>query len=80
MGSMWRLEIDLQILSPTNGGPYKLVLRYMPVSKTTLQFTRSARFSIGYLVVNRWVHLPFVASARWFGTVFLESQSFEPTP
>lgn len=69
----------LQFLSPTNGGPYKLVLRYIPVSKTTLQFTRSARFSIGNLV-TRWVRLPFVTSARWFGTVFLESQSFEATP
>jgi len=69
----------LRVLSPTNRGPYKLVLQYMPLSETSLQFARSARFRIGKLL-NSWVRPPPTTSARLFGTDFLESQSFEPTP
>ena len=69
----------LQIWFPTNGGPYKLVLQCLPASKTTPQFYSSARWRVVH-VLSRWVHPSFVTQARWYGCVFVESQSFDATP
>jgi hypothetical protein len=69
----------LQVWSPTNGGQYKLVLQCLPASKSTPQFYGSARFRIASFL-SPWVHPSFATQARWYGSLFAESQSFETKP
>lgn len=69
----------IQMWIPTNGGPYKLVLYCLPASKTTPAFYRSARVRI-VTFLSPWVQPSFATQARWYGTVFAESQSFETSP
>jgi hypothetical protein len=66
----------VQVWSPTNGGPYKLVLYCVPVSKTTPQFQRSVRFRMANFI-SRLVHPSLATQARWYGALFVESQPFE---
>lgn len=68
-----------QVWMPTNGGPYKLVLQCMPASRTTPQFYRSARFRF-FNFLSRWFRPSFALQARWYGSVYVESQSFEVAP
>ena len=69
----------LQVWSPTNGGQYKLVLQCLPASKSTPQFYGSARFRIASFL-SPWVHPSLATQARWYGSLFAESQSFETKP
>jgi hypothetical protein len=69
----------IQVWSPTNGGPYKLVLYCLPASKNTPQFYGSARVRIASFI-SPWVNPSFVRQGRWYGTIFEESLSFEIKP
>ena len=66
----------LHMWSPTNGGPYRLVLMCVPASKDTTQFYHSALFQISNRLL-RWLPPP---AAGWFGRILVESSSFEASP
>jgi hypothetical protein len=64
---------------PTNGGPYRLVFRFTPVSKTTPAFYSSARVRF-FSFISPFVKPSFATQARWYGAIYVESQSFEAPP
>jgi hypothetical protein len=69
----------LQLWVPTNGGPYKLVFQCLPTSKTTQNSFSIVQARIASLL-SSLVHPSFATQARWYGSIFAESQSFETTP
>ena len=69
----------IEVRTPTNGGPYQLVLYCLPASKQTLKYYSSPRARIASFF-STWVPQGFVTSGRWYGSMFIESQSFEVKP
>lgn len=67
------------VWTPADGGPYKLVLQCLSASKDTSRFLGSARARL-VSFISPWVKPSFTTKARWYGSVFAESQSFEATP
>jgi len=66
----------IHVWSPTNGGPYRLVLYCLPASKSTPQFLGSARVRF-VSFISPWVNPSFATQARWYGSIFAESPPFE---
>ena len=52
------------------------MLNCMPASKSTTNFTSSARVRIASSV-SRWLH-PSLTQGRWYGMEFAVSQPFQP--
>ena len=65
-----------QMMFPTNGGPYKLVVTCLPASKFPPEYHNRVRFRI-VSFVSRWMGLSDATECRLHGVVFGESQSFE---
>ena len=72
-----KIPNTVQAWCPTNGGPYRFVLNCMPASKSTTNFTSSARVRIASSV-SRWLHPSFTTQGRWYGMEFAVSQPFQP--
>jgi hypothetical protein len=69
----------IRLWIPTNGGPFKLVLRCLPASKTTQEYNAGIRVRF-VSFISPLAKPSFATQARWYGSVFAESQSFETTP
>ena len=67
-----------EVSLPTNGGPYKLILFCTPDSKMTPEYYRSARVRIARFLIP-WVQPSAATQGQWYGSIFVESQSFEIT-
>ncbi len=65
-----------EVWSPTNGGPYKLILYCAPASKTTPKFYRSACVRVASFH-SQWVRPSLAIQGRWYGSIFAESQSLK---
>jgi len=61
---------------PTNGGPYRLVFRFTPISKTTPAFYGSVRVRF-FSFISPFVKPSFATQAQWYGATYVESQPFE---
>jgi hypothetical protein len=64
---------------PTNGGPYRLVLHWLPASKSTAQYYSSVRaramnWLVGVLNPSSATH------RRWTGWIYSVSDGFEASP
>lgn len=64
---------------PTNGGPYRLVYRFIPASKTTPAFYSSVRVRF-VSFISPFVKPSFATQARWYGSTYVVSQPFETSP
>jgi hypothetical protein len=64
---------------PTNGGPFRLVLQCVPASKATPAFYGSLRARFASFI-SPFVKPSFVTQAKWYGSIFPESQPFETAP
>jgi hypothetical protein len=69
----------VELWSPTNSGPYKLVMYCLPASKQKPQFYKSVGFRARNML-SRWFQPSFVTAFRRSGFIFVVSQPFQQKP
>ena len=68
----------VQVHTPTNGGPYRLVCRCVPESKEPSRNQRTLRYRTLFFV-SPWLHPSQMTVVRWCGEFFAASQSIDFT-